>query len=79
MYEVSQVISGTMVYVCWVNEADIPIIWILKFIEQTATNMLAVTNLGICVNLALIVSVSACQSPFAIWCSSRRSVVFHYI
>lgn len=57
MYEVSQVISGTMVYVCWADKEQLPYIWILKFIEQTATNMLAITNLAICVNLALIVSV----------------------
>ena len=57
MYQVSQLISGTMVYVCWVDKQQLPYIWILKFIEQTATNMLAITNLAICVNLALIVLV----------------------
>lgn len=51
-------IDNMMVIVCWANSNVEGIIKTLKFIQLTASNMLAITNLGICVNLALIIMVS---------------------
>lgn len=55
LFQVSQVISGTMLYVCWANKENLWMIQTLKYIEMTAVNMLAVTNLAICINFALVV------------------------
>lgn len=47
----------TMISVCWAGESLEGFIKTLKFIELASSNMLAVTNLGICVNLALVIMV----------------------
>ena len=52
-------IDNMMVTVCWIDSTAEGFIKTLKFIELTASNMLAITNLAICANLALIISVSA--------------------
>ncbi|CAB1120866.1 unnamed protein product [Ectocarpus sp. CCAP 1310/34] len=44
-----------MISVCWAGESLATFIKTLKFLELFASNMLAITNLAICVNLALIV------------------------
>lgn len=51
-------IDDMMVTVCWANSNVEGFIKTLKFLEMTASNMLAITNLAICINLALLVSVS---------------------
>lgn len=51
-------IDSMMVSVCWANSNAEGFIKAVKFVELSASNMLAITNLGICVNLALIVMVS---------------------
>eukprot|EP00903_Cladosiphon_okamuranus_P012700 g11874.t1 len=45
-----------MITVCWTSSNLEAFIKTLKYIELAASNMLAITNLAICVNLALIVS-----------------------
>lgn len=65
LFQVSQVISGTMLYVCWANKENLWMIQTLKYIEMTAVNMLAVTNLAICINFALVVLVSEKQMSTA--------------
>ena len=47
-----------MVLLCWSKSELLILIKALKFMEIVGANMLAVTNVAICVNLALIVSVS---------------------
>lgn len=51
-------IDNMMVTVCWANSKAEGFIKTIKFIELTASNMLAITSLAICINLALIISVS---------------------
>ena len=51
-------IDNMMVTVCWANSKAEGFLRTMKFVEMTSSNMLAITNLAICVNLALIVSVS---------------------
>ena len=46
-----------MVSACWTGTEVENVVKTFKFLELTGSNMLAVTNLAICVNLALIVSV----------------------
>ncbi|CAM9367049.1 unnamed protein product, partial [Hapterophycus canaliculatus] len=45
----------TMISVCWAGDNLIGLIKVFKFLELASSNMLAVTNLAICVNLALII------------------------
>lgn len=45
--------------VCWFKTEATVWIKVLKFIELTGSNVLAVTNLAICINLSFIVSVRA--------------------
>ena len=52
------VIDDMMVTVCWISSNLEGLIKTIKYIELSASNMLAITNLAICINLALIVSVS---------------------
>lgn len=47
-----------MVLVCWAGSNVTGFIKALKFLELVASNMLAITNLAICANLALVVMVS---------------------
>ncbi|CAM9229677.1 unnamed protein product [Scytosiphon promiscuus] len=49
------VIEDMMVTVCWTGSNLEVFIKILKFVELAASNMLAITNLAICMNIALIV------------------------
>ena len=51
-----------MVTVCWTGSDLEGLIKAMRFIELSAFNMFALTNLAICVNLALIVSVSAVKA-----------------
>lgn len=51
-------IDDMMVTVWWANRNVEGFIRTIKFIELSASNMLAITNLAISVNLALIVTVS---------------------
>ena len=54
-----------MVFLCWTNSGDLKFVKAMKFVELVAGNMLAVTNVAICVNLALVVSVSDAKVPKA--------------
>ena len=54
-------VEDMMITVCWTASNLEGFIKTLKYIELGASNMLAITNLAICVNLALIVSVSSRQ------------------
>eukprot|EP00752_Nemacystus_decipiens_P002690 g2512.t1 len=49
-------VEDMMVSVCWTGSNLLGFIKALKFIELSAFNMFAVTNLAICINLALVVS-----------------------
>ncbi|CAM9211130.1 unnamed protein product, partial [Hapterophycus canaliculatus] len=49
-------VEDMMLSVCWVERNLEGFIKTLKFIELAASNMLAITSLAICVNLALIVT-----------------------
>lgn len=55
----AELILAEMVLLCWGKSELLILIKALKFIELVGGNMLAVTNVAICINLALIVSVSA--------------------
>lgn len=46
-----------MIAVCWAGENLEGLLKFLTFIELASANMFAITNLAICVNLALIVMV----------------------
>eukprot|EP00752_Nemacystus_decipiens_P002662 g2490.t1 len=50
------VAENAMVTLCWTGSEVEGLIKTLKFIELSASNMYAITNLAICVNLALVVS-----------------------
>lgn len=58
MHQISELIMAEMVLLCWSKTELLILIKSLKFLEVVGGNMLAVTNVAICVNLALIVSVS---------------------
>ena len=47
-----------MVTNCWTGSGVEGFVKALKFVELSAINMFAITNLAICVNLALVISVS---------------------
>ncbi|CAM9316648.1 unnamed protein product, partial [Ectocarpus fasciculatus] len=51
-----------MISVCWAGENLATFIKTLKFFELFASNMLAITNLAICVNLSLVVMSCRTQS-----------------
>ena len=55
---VGYLIESMMISVCWAERDLEGYIKTLKFVQFAASHMLAITNLAICVNLALIVSVS---------------------
>lgn len=48
-----------MVLLCWLDGSMEIIVRLLTFVELVGVNMLAATNVAICVNLALIVRVSS--------------------
>lgn len=47
-----------MVSLCWTKSSMLRAIQALKFVELVGGNLLAITNVAICVNLAIIVWVS---------------------
>lgn len=47
-----------MISVCWTGANLLKLIKTFKFLELVSVNMLAMTNLAICMNLALVVMVS---------------------
>lgn len=53
------VVEDMMVTVCWTGSNVEGFVKTIKFLELAASNMLAITNLAICVNLALIIMVRA--------------------
>eukprot|EP00752_Nemacystus_decipiens_P008409 g7519.t1 len=50
-------VEDSMVTVCWTGSEVEDFVKAMKFVELSAINMFAITNLAICVNLALIISV----------------------
>lgn len=56
--QLAEVILSYMILNCWTKSGALDFIKTLKFLELVGENMLAVTNLVICINLALIVAVS---------------------
>lgn len=54
----SGIALAQMVLNCWIGEEFLSLVKALKFLEQAGSNLVAVTNLAICANLALIVHVS---------------------
>ncbi|CAM9229526.1 unnamed protein product [Scytosiphon promiscuus] len=52
---IGYVVEDMMVTVCWTGSNLMGLIKAIKFIELAAGNMLAITNLAICVNLALVI------------------------
>lgn len=57
------IVASQMVLNCWVGKDLVPLIKALKFVELAGSNLVAVTNLAICANLAFIMHVSS-QPPF---------------
>ena len=57
------VVEDAMVTVNWIDSNLVGFIKALRFMELSAFNMFAVTNLAICVNLALVVWVSNEELP----------------
>ncbi|CAN0303805.1 unnamed protein product [Ectocarpus sp. 12 AP-2014] len=76
LYQFLILIQHTMISVCWAGGNLLNLIKFFKFLELASANMLAITNLAICVNLALVVMshrtlsrVSSLSSPPVIWLS----------
>lgn len=57
VYQFIRIVLAAMVAGCWASSKSEPLIKFFIFVELSASNMLAVTNLAICVNLALVVKV----------------------
>eukprot|EP00752_Nemacystus_decipiens_P008538 g7625.t1 len=72
-------VEGMMVSVCWTGSNLEGFIKALKFIELSAFNMFAVTNLAICINLALIVSSHRTMSRVKSLSSAPLLLVFMLI
>eukprot|EP00752_Nemacystus_decipiens_P002666 g2494.t1 len=68
--------EGTMVAACWTGREFEGLMRALKFIGLTAFNMYAITNLAICINLALIVSSHRTLSLVRSVTSSRLLLAF---
>lgn len=68
LMEIGYVVEDMMVTACWTARSLEGFIKFVKYIQLAASNMLAITNLAICVNLALIVMVSydRHRTPFRI-------------
>lgn len=58
LHQLAQMVLAEMVLLCWAKSTVLRVIQALKFVELAGGNLLAITNVAICVNLALIVSVS---------------------
>ncbi|CAM9834239.1 unnamed protein product [Ectocarpus fasciculatus] len=81
LYQFLILMQATMISVCWAGGNLLNLIKFLKFLELASANMLAITNLAICVNLALVVMshrtlsrVSSLSSPPVIWLSLVLSI-----
>lgn len=61
-----------MVSVCWIDSNIEGFVKFVKYVELAAGNMLAITNLAICVNLALIITVSE-TNPFNAQISTKSA------
>ena len=57
--ELGFLVENMMVTLCWAQKNVEGLIRAIKFVELAASNMLAITNLAICINLAAIVLVSS--------------------
>ena len=68
----SGIVMAEMVLDCWVGAELVTFIKALKFLELAGSNLVAVTNLAICANLALIVHVSI--KPYILVCLARRNI-----
>ncbi|CAB1104991.1 unnamed protein product [Ectocarpus sp. CCAP 1310/34] len=55
LYQLLILMQATMISVCWAGANLIKLIKTFKFLELASVNMLATTNLAICINLALVV------------------------
>lgn len=58
MHLLSGIVLAQMVLNCWVGDGVLAVVKALKFLELVGSNLVAVTNLAICSNLAFIVHVS---------------------
>lgn len=57
VHQLAQMMLAELVSLCWAKSSVLRFIQAMKFLELVGGNMLAITNLAICINLALIVSV----------------------
>lgn len=57
VHQLSEMVLAEMVLLCWARSSALRYIQALKFLELMGGNLLAITNVAICVNLALVVSV----------------------
>lgn len=58
MHLLSGIVLTQLVLNCWLGAELLNLIKTIKFLELAGSNLVAVTNLVICANLALIVHVS---------------------
>lgn len=58
MHLLAGVAMAQMMLNCWISDDLLSLIKALKFLELAGSNLVAVTNLVICVNLGLIVHVN---------------------
>lgn len=63
LYLLAVMAKTTMVSVCFASGNLVQLVKTFTFIELSSANMQAITNLAICVNLALIIMVSV-LAPF---------------
>lgn len=57
VYLLMEWLMASIIIACWSNKRIVGFIKFLKFVELTADNMVVITNLAICANLAFIVAV----------------------
>ena len=60
-HQLAQMVLAEIVSLCWTTSNVLRVVQALKFVELVGGNLLAITNVAICVNLALIVSVSVAR------------------
>lgn len=73
VYTLSTHLMSTMILLCWTTEEYLTAIYILKFIEMTATNVWSLSSLAVAVLIAFIVQVIAIIIIIIIDGSSRPS------
>ncbi|CAM9325465.1 unnamed protein product [Pylaiella littoralis] len=56
VHQLAEMVLAELVSLCWAKSSVLRLIQAMKFVELVGGNMVAITNLAICVNLALIVS-----------------------